>query len=466
MRTIICTTGTSIANGCPQQKYWQRTASSWNDDGEALRAEIRGRLDGLDLSSKEGRTAASAEINSLNRLGVAPDDTMVLLATDTVDGRICAEEVGRVLVRIFKLSEGNVRIERVPGLQVRDSVRLQKEGLPNLIEIALKYIEDPQRRYGGEIILNPTGGFKGAVPFLGILGMLFRLRTVYVFEFSDALVRLPPLPVSFDLHLFERAEAALEAMDRETAISLDRFYSLVQGFQEYERDLFNGFIIELEPGMATMSPLAMALYSVDQAGTHDVRLSSAARAELDGSEGVKRAALERMLARISSPLWRTIHAHINREGLVYYKPGSTAERISAMIKDDAVMVCDLFSSHDEYEKAIDASRPPVNFAAFQPWAPPAPLAQLEIRYESELERANRELREEMARVRNETGERIGDKTSRLRDDVRRLEGLLENEKKTAKSLRAENESLRGRLDKIARKSLLGIPGEASNGDDH
>lgn len=454
MKTILCTTGTSIAQRCPQQAHWQRTASSWDDDGEALRAEIRVRLDGLDLYSKAGRAAASAEINSLNRLGVTPEDTVVLLATDTVDGRICAEEVGRVLVRIFRLPDGNVRIERVPGLQVRDSDRLQKEGLPSLIEIALRYIEDPQRRYGGEIVLNPTGGFKGVVPFLGILGMLFRLRTVYVFEFSDALVRLPPLPVSFDLHLFERAEAALGAMDRETALPLDKYYAKIQDFQEYERELFNGFIVELEPGMATMSPLAMVLYSMDQAGAHDIRLSPAARAELDQCEGVKRAALERMLARVASPLWRSVHAHINCGGLVYYKPGSTAERISAFIIDDAVMVCGLFANHDEYEKAINTQKLPTDVSGYEPWEPPASLDQLEVRYESELERENRELQQELARVRNETGERIGDKTSRLRDDMRRLEGLLENEKKTTKALRAENKTFRAKLDSIARKTLL------------
>lgn len=454
MRTVICTTGTSIARDCDQLKHWQRNPSSWSDDGEALRAEIRSRLGRLDLSVKDGRTRASAEINSLNRLELGSQDRVIMLGTDTVDGRICAEEVARVLAAQFGLPGQNIRLERVPGLQVRDPDRLRKEGLPGLVEIALRYIDDPQYRHGGEIILNPTGGFKGVVPFMSVLGMLFRLRTVYVFEFAEALVSLPPLPVTFDLHLFERAEPALEAMDKESAIPLERYFKMITGFQPYERDLFNGFIAEIEPGMVTMSPLAMALYSVDQEGVRDIRLSPAASAVLERSEGVKRAAMERMLARITSPLWRTIHAHINREGLVYYKPGSTAERISAMVKDGAVMVCDLFMNHDMYEQAINTKKAPVDFSAYAPWTPTANLDQLEARYESELERENLELHEKVAQVRNETGERIGEKTTRLRDDVRRLEGLLENEKKTTKALRAENKSLRAKLDSIARKTLL------------
>lgn len=454
MKTILCTVGTSIARQCARWEHWCRHASCWEDDDQEFRAEIRERLAALDLSGDTGRTQASAEINSLNRLGLDSDDTVVLLATDTVDGRICSEELGQVLTRQFGLSGDRVHVERVKGLQVRDADQLQKEGLPNLIEAALKYIENPQLRYGGEFILNPTAGYKGVVPFLSVLGMLFRLRTVYVFQFADALVQLPPLPVSFDLHLFERSEAALEAMDRETAIPMDRFYSLIRDFQEHERELFNGFVVELEPGMATMSPLAMVLYSMDQSGAHDIRLSPAAREELEGCEGVKRAALERMLARVASPLWRTIHAHIRRDGLVYYKPGSTAERICATLQGDAVMVCGLYGDHDEYEKAINTQKMPVDFSAYEPWAPPANLDKLEARYESELERENRELREEIAQVRSKTGERIGEKTSRLRDDVRRLEGLLENEKKTTKALRAENKSLRAKLDSMARKTLL------------
>ena len=464
MKTIICTAGTSIANSCPQQKHWQANASSWESDGQALSAEIRSRVAGLDLSSKAGRTQASAEINSLNRLGLDHHDQVVLLATDTVDGRICAEEVRSIICSELRLPESGVRIERVPGLQVRDSEKLRREGLPNLVEIALRYIDDPQYRHGGEIILNPTGGFKGVVPFMSVLGMLFRLRTVYVFEFAEALVNLPPLPVTFDLHLFERAEPALEAMEREIAIPLERYFKMITGFQAYERDLFNGFIAEIEPGKVTMSPLAMALFAVDQEGVHDVRLSPAAAAVLEQSEGVKRAALERMLMRVASPLWRTLHAHINQAGLIYYKPGATAERVSAVVCEGAVMVCGLFTDHDDYERAIAAKRAPGEFAQYKAWAPPDTLDHLEQRYQSEIEKENRFLQAEMVKVRNEAGERIGDKTSGYREEISRLKGLLDNERRKSKELREDASKYRQQLDKIARAKLLTPDDESVSGE--
>jgi hypothetical protein len=86
-RTIICTVGTSIAGGCPSLKGFQGAYHAWDEPTDALNAEIKKRLTGFDLATEKGRTGASAEINSLNRLCITADDEVILLVTDTADGR-------------------------------------------------------------------------------------------------------------------------------------------------------------------------------------------------------------------------------------------------------------------------------------------------------------------------------------------------------------------------------------------
>ena len=92
-----------------------------------------------------------------------------------------------------------------------------------------------------EIIMNPTGGFKGVLPFLTTLGMLYGKKTVYIFEFSESLIILPPLPFSFDLNFFDRVRPALEYLNKEIAVDEELYLSKVVNYTPSERDLFMSF---------------------------------------------------------------------------------------------------------------------------------------------------------------------------------------------------------------------------------
>ena len=82
-RTLLLTTGTSVANGTTALSAFQRRATSWEDDATELREQIRTRLQGYDLQTETGRVRASAELNILHRLPARPDDEVILLATGT-----------------------------------------------------------------------------------------------------------------------------------------------------------------------------------------------------------------------------------------------------------------------------------------------------------------------------------------------------------------------------------------------
>ncbi|HMO50108.1 MAG TPA: putative CRISPR-associated protein [Kiritimatiellia bacterium] len=447
MKTILTTVGTSIAQSCKILGEYQRKATTWEDRADDLREQINLRLAGMDLTTDGGRSAASAEINSLNRLGVGPEDRVVLLATDTADGRACAEILKQTLTTIFSLPAGQVILHRIPGLQVRDAERLRTEGLVRFVDIVTSYIENPQYRHGGEIILNPTGGYKGIVPFLAAIGMIFKLKTVYVFEFANALITLPPLPVSFDLHLYERAAPALEYIHAEGAVPEARFFDRIRDYQPHEHDLFLGFVESDDTGMVTLSPLACVLLRISEQGIRNILLSPKAADALESADGLKKLALQRLLLRLSDPVWRSIHIHaVQGCDLEVYKPGNVAERALCITRDDHVHVCELMTDHDDYERKLGTCRRnQYPFKDFTLWEPDVPADDIETSYAATLEAELESCRNQVRILSASTGAKVGEAKKRsqetenmLRDKVRRLSN--ENEK-----LGKENKQLKDQV---------------------
>lgn len=349
-RTIICTVGTSIANGCPSiRSYYQRN-SNWDEDVAPLLAEINERLDGL-LGSATGLHQASAEIHSLHRLGCGPTDEVVLLTSDTAEGRACLEATERTLAKVFNPSK--IQTHRVVGLQSSDGERMKKEGIPNLLNQILPYLRDPQRRYGSELILNPTGGFKGIVPFTTVLGMLYSVRVIYLFEFSSDLINLPPLPVTLDLELFERARVALDWAQNEAVFAASKFFSLIAGFEPAEDDLFAGFLEREPDGIATLSPLATALLEEDREKAGYIMVSKKARAWLDSLPDHERQRMEDLACRLSSALCRrnqrkTFHG----TDLEVYGRSRFAARFAGFTDGGVFHLClgEKVTNHDDYER--------------------------------------------------------------------------------------------------------------------
>ncbi len=447
MKTVICTTGTSIARNCGSLKAYQQRATSWDDPTPDLDKEIAARLSGMDLTKEADRVEVSAEVHSLHRLGLSSGDRVVLLATDTADGRVCAQAIARAIRIAFGLDEEQIALHRIEGLQVRDAVRLRDVGLVRFTDAVISCVENPQYRHGSELILNPTGGFKGVVPFLAVIGMIFRLKTVYVFESSSALIVLPPLPLTFDLHLYERAAAALQHIYKNSYVNEAEFFSRIADYQPHERDLFMGFVESAEGQMMTLSPLAFVLVRIGEEGCRELYLSKSARNALESSQGLKRLALERLLLRLADPVWRSVHIHsVTGTDLEVYKPGSTAERAFCVTRGDRVNVCELIPDHDDYERMLQAChRADYNLERFEPWTPNLELSDIEAEYrkgmEEEIERLRRELNECLAHK----GKAIGEARKDSRAEVARLRDQVAIERREKEQLRCEKTNLAGLL---------------------
>jgi len=472
MKTVICTVGTSIAQGTNALRATQQQDSAWEDAVTDLEAQISNRLADMDLNSEPDRIRASAEIHSLHRLQLDESDTVILLATDTADGRACAHAVRGVLLRNFGLPDAQVKVVRVNGLQVRDADRLRRIGLPALVEETLKLIEDPQLRYGGEIILNPTGGFKGVVPFLTVLGMLFSLRTVYVFEFANSLISLPPLPVSFDLRLYERALPALALVLEKGVVSEGEFFAAIENFADSEHDLFTGFI-ERDGGMVTLSTLAQVLVGMDSSDQRSIKLLPEVRRKWEASDPGYKAAMERILIRAASPLWRKLHRHYFPNSELFVFGASAGPRIAGIVSDNVFHVTSFHlvdrGEHDSYETALAGKRASdFRLDSFIEWQPPDDLKTVNERLLS----ADKDRIETLERQVAELTSKLDTFEQPLRIEVNRLKGEaaranripnLEKQivvlKRELVTLQQENEALR---DPYEPADSIGQSGDSSD----
>jgi len=65
-------------------------------------------------------------------------------------------------------------------------------------------------------VINPTGGFKGVVPYLTLIGMIEPdIEMSYIYERSAELITLGRIPLQFDFDVLESAYPALKKCDED-----------------------------------------------------------------------------------------------------------------------------------------------------------------------------------------------------------------------------------------------------------
>jgi putative CRISPR-associated protein (TIGR02619 family) len=453
-RTLLLTTGTSIANGTAALSSYQRRATSWEEEAVDLREQIRERLKGFDLGAEAGRVRASAELNILHRLPVQPDDEVVLFSTDTAEGRACTEELKRVVEAEFAVA--NVAIERVQGLQVRDADTLRHTGLSNLTRRLIHYLEDPQRQYTGGCVLCPNGGFKGVVPFLTVLGMIFRAPVVYVFEFAETVISLPPLPLELASDLFERALPALSWADAAGIFEVGEFQRRIPGFLPEEAPLFESFL-EIVPDatdgrLGSLSPLISAL-SRRGPGGETLRISERAQRELAGLDATLRSEVEHHLQKLTSPIWRSQHRDSKfNSNLEYYPRGHNPWRFAGYTEDGQFHLC-WFAQHDAYDRLIPHLGQRVRFSdePFSDYTPQSPADSPPAADDPYRQHTWSDLRSVVAKLETEN-QKLASRERDANLNANRLQSLHHEARRSIDELNDTNRELRDRLRQLEESS--------------
>ena len=180
--------------------YQHANAKNESDLPEADRAVLSEVIDPLAIAieTAEYKQALkmSAELNSIIKFygGVLPEsnDFHLLICSDTWLGEVTAEFVAKWILRVCP--DMTVVIYRQEGLQTREMTTFQWA----LSDLVKKFYEElpGYKAAGYDIIFNLTGGFKAVQGFLQSIANFFADETIYIFEQSDMLMRIPRLPVT------------------------------------------------------------------------------------------------------------------------------------------------------------------------------------------------------------------------------------------------------------------------------
>jgi putative CRISPR-associated protein (TIGR02619 family) len=152
------------------------------------------------ISGKE-----SAELQTLikiiNRYQDGVDFCIYLLSSDTDDSYFCANVDKILLIKYFPKRKIDVKINRIEGLVVDDYNKFKNQGIRNFIKLINELTIEKR---DNNFLLCISGGFKGFIPIMTIVGQLFDIKSYYIFEKSDVLIEIPVLPFNFDYEeLFE-----------------------------------------------------------------------------------------------------------------------------------------------------------------------------------------------------------------------------------------------------------------------
>lgn len=194
MRVILTTVGTSLRTNAIRSRKSQ---------GEINETDLKQYLE------KASPQEASAETNSLYRID-AKRDRVILFHTDTPACKQCADVLRDGIVQTGLCKFADVRKIDLKS----DEKHLATHGLRNLVDVLIKEIRQA-RNAGHEPIINATGGFKAEIAYTTMVGMVFGVPVIYIYEDFKEVVTLPSIPLEWDTSLFLEYEDFFVWLDSE-----------------------------------------------------------------------------------------------------------------------------------------------------------------------------------------------------------------------------------------------------------
>ncbi len=165
------------------------------------------------------------------------DSNLVFLASETFSCIFAAQVISTLCQEFFGV-EPEIKI--IEGIQVLNPVLFRETGVRNYLKCLAEY---GSMLTPDEIIINITGGFKAILPVATMIGNVLGHRVVYVFERSDELITIPPLPVSVDVELWGRYAHVLKEMDEKPGDCGEPNF-----FNEEDKNYFSPFFERFEKG--------------------------------------------------------------------------------------------------------------------------------------------------------------------------------------------------------------------------
>ena len=161
------------------------------------------------------RTAASAETNTLRSIEVEDADHVLLLHSDTDEGRFCSGRLRRFYTDVVKCRHVDARPLTALGYA---GANFSEKGLKVLVHEATAAVRGAGRL---DPVFCATGGFKAEIAFLNLLGALLGVEVFYIHEQFREVVRLPRLPLTWDADWVLQRRQFFEWIDAEPRSSAE-----------------------------------------------------------------------------------------------------------------------------------------------------------------------------------------------------------------------------------------------------
>lgn len=204
------------------------------------------------VESTPDKINISAEVKSIWKISqeIKEEIEIYFLTSDTILSNIAFEVIRETWdkfqdVNKIKFYPDDTNEAVVKGLQVKDRNQFVREGMVNLIN----KIDKISEKYWGNIIINLTAGYKATLPYLTILAQVNRCPIYYIFEDTDALIKIPYIPIDIKWNIFKKNE--------------DFFFDLESDIKEIPQgknleDL--GSLIERADNLIILNPLGIVLW--------------------------------------------------------------------------------------------------------------------------------------------------------------------------------------------------------------
>jgi len=271
MKSVITMVGTSLMTHCMSEnsenkdrflknlyeRYRHEPSSKYEinkDDITRLKKKLK--------QFAEANKPASAEIKSLEKLSKEISDVLSiqLLSSDTISSRVCAEVIKDILDTSLDVHFTHNNI--IKGLQVINRKEFAEDGMENLF----KRIENITGGYYKDTIMNITGGYKAVIPLLTIFSQINHIPSYYIFEDTDALMKIPLLPLSIDWEIFDNYANIFHEVAKSGGCA-ENWNTIAAKIETEDRETINA-CFEIEGNCADLSTFGRMLWNKYNAKRH------------------------------------------------------------------------------------------------------------------------------------------------------------------------------------------------------
>jgi len=360
MKKIITMVGTSLfenyfekENNDSIKHFYETLKSKRNKDwdNEKSRIEkIRNLIQNW-IEKQRDKNNVSAEIKSLVKLKEELDDDLeiYLLCSDTILSRLAGEVIKEIIpdIEILKIkAQDEVKLKIIDGLQIWDRKEFNK-GMSNLISEVYSIAQENW----DNIVINITGGYKATIPYLTIMAQLNMCPIYYIFEETDALIKVPNIP--FSKNLLNVKE--LQNYERE----LEILNKGVVGSPEYERlkssDFYSNFSFLIwddeKDKLLELNPIGKIFYERYKEMFFVFYTTENCKKILENDIEIK----ELFHKKFSNKNIRESKTEI-KNGHYVYDDGDNKKRVfykkAKENNTEVIYVYEIFNDHDKYERFL------------------------------------------------------------------------------------------------------------------